>query len=307
MKPASERDFLVCINGAAGRQAQQALAQRIRERLPAARLLALVELEPGPLLAGELDRLARRCAAADAVLVVAGGDGTISAALAAVRRHQVVLGVIPVGTFNFFARDRGIPLQPEAALDLLLQGQETRLPLAWVNGIPFCVSASLGVYPRIIAVREQVSALIGRHRLVSLLSGLWVFLTRARGRRLLLTYDGRQQRVRAPMLLASVSPAQLAHFELVEAAAIEQGRMLVFVMQSDATWTLLHYLWACLSGDLKRLQPLQMFLTRQLRVGCRRRSLSVAVDGELHRCRLPLQLRVEAGALRCLVPAEAAP
>ncbi|GAA0792559.1 diacylglycerol/lipid kinase family protein [Marinobacterium sediminicola] len=303
MMSVPRRDFLVCINTSAGDQADLELEHWIRRRIPKQQLLGLQRLKPKSGLVSQLQQQVERCTETGAILVVAGGDGTLSAALRVLAGTEVTLGVIPCGTFNYFVRDRGIPVDSEAAIDVLLHGQARTFSLASINGIPFCVSASLGVYPRIIAAREQVSALTGRNRLVSLLSGIWVFLTRARGRRLYLEHDGEQRVETAPMLLASVSPSQLENFALTEVEGIRRGQMLVFVMQSDAPKALWRYLWASLRGELKRLEQLDYFLTEWLQVSTRRRRVTVAIDGELHRCRSPLVLETRREAYRCLVPA----
>jgi diacylglycerol kinase (ATP) len=68
-----------------------------------------------------LDHLGRR------QLVVAGGDGSFHGVVAALNRRselrQSVLGLIPVGTGNDFARAVGIPLDPEAAARAVLAGK----------------------------------------------------------------------------------------------------------------------------------------------------------------------------------------
>jgi hypothetical protein len=65
-----------------------------------------------------LDRLGHRR------LVVAGGDGSLHGVVAALSRRnelkQTVLGLIPIGTGNDFARAVGIPLDPEAAARAVL-------------------------------------------------------------------------------------------------------------------------------------------------------------------------------------------
>ena len=68
-----------------------------------------------------LDSLGRR------PLVVAGGDGSFHGVVAALNRRselrKTVLGLIPVGTGNDFARAVGIPLDPEAAARAVLAGK----------------------------------------------------------------------------------------------------------------------------------------------------------------------------------------
>jgi diacylglycerol kinase (ATP) len=74
---------------------------------------------------GELDGVLHR--AASRRIVVAGGDGSLHAVVAALhRRNELkdkVLGLIPLGTGNDFARGTGIPLDPAEAAGLILDGE----------------------------------------------------------------------------------------------------------------------------------------------------------------------------------------
>jgi len=74
---------------------------------------------------GELDGVLHRRGGRQ--LVVAGGDGTLHAVIAALhRRHELadaVVGLVPVGTGNDFARGTGIPLDPAAAARVVLEGR----------------------------------------------------------------------------------------------------------------------------------------------------------------------------------------
>lgn len=76
-----------------------------------------------------LDRLGHRR------LVVAGGDGSLHGVVAALSRRnelkQTVLGLIPIGTGNDFARAVGIPLDPEAAARAVLGGSVCPIDLVF--------------------------------------------------------------------------------------------------------------------------------------------------------------------------------
>lgn len=64
----------------------------------------------------------------DQQLVIAGGDGSIHLALECLDRlHRTErgVGIIPLGTGNDFARNHGLPLEPDAAADLVVRGQAT--------------------------------------------------------------------------------------------------------------------------------------------------------------------------------------
>ncbi|MGH3347031.1 MAG: diacylglycerol/lipid kinase family protein [Nocardioides sp.] len=74
---------------------------------------------------GELDGVLHR--AGTRRIVVAGGDGSLHAVVTALhRRHELadsVLGLIPLGTGNDFARCMDVPLDPEDAARLVLDGE----------------------------------------------------------------------------------------------------------------------------------------------------------------------------------------
>jgi diacylglycerol kinase (ATP) len=80
---------------------------------------------------GELDSVLQR--AGSRRIVVAGGDGSLHAVVSALHRrqelHTAVVGLLPMGTGNDFARSLGIPLNPEEAAMVVVSGEVRRLDL----------------------------------------------------------------------------------------------------------------------------------------------------------------------------------
>jgi diacylglycerol kinase (ATP) len=74
---------------------------------------------------GELDGVLHR--AGSRRIIVAGGDGSLHAVVAALHRRNdlkaAVLGLLPLGTGNDFARGTGIPLDIEEAARVILTGE----------------------------------------------------------------------------------------------------------------------------------------------------------------------------------------
>ncbi len=60
------------------------------------------------------------------------------------------MGVIPYGTFYYSARTHGIPTDPAAAMQHLLDADPTPMQVAAINDQFFLVNASLGVYPELL-------------------------------------------------------------------------------------------------------------------------------------------------------------
>ena len=93
---------------------------------------------------GDAARFAGEAAAlgVDAVVAV-GGDGTVNEVVNGLSGHDVPLGIIPLGTANDFARQAGIPLDADHAMDIILRRNPVRMDTGEVNGRRY-LNASVG-------------------------------------------------------------------------------------------------------------------------------------------------------------------
>lgn len=95
--------------------------------------------------AAQLRQLATEAAAVDYERVfVAGGDGTAHAALNALRGTETALGLLPLGHGNDLARALGVPLDPRAAAEFLLQARVSSIDLARVGKESYACVGSVG-------------------------------------------------------------------------------------------------------------------------------------------------------------------
>jgi lipid kinase YegS len=95
---------------------------------------------------GDAERFARDGAQRGVDAVVAlGGDGTVNEVLNGLDGSQVPLGIIPVGTANDFARQIGLPDDPDHAMDVILRRPAVRIDTASLNGRRFVNVSSGGV------------------------------------------------------------------------------------------------------------------------------------------------------------------
>jgi len=96
--------------------------------------------------AGEAKDLAARFAAAgEPVVIAAGGDGTLNEVVNGLIGSQTILGVLPAGTMNVFAREMGIPFGSlEQAFQIIECGFTREVDLFAANGSPFVQMAGVG-------------------------------------------------------------------------------------------------------------------------------------------------------------------
>ncbi len=79
------------------------------------------------------------------VVIVGGGDGSLSASLKAMVKTGSTLGVMPLGTGNQFARDLDIPSDITRASQIIAAGFRAKVVVTELNGAPFLNVATLGL------------------------------------------------------------------------------------------------------------------------------------------------------------------
>src|SRR5690606_25687176 len=133
----------------------ESLQEILQRVIPRERLGSIHIVRQGDDFGSVLDRALEDCRRSQGVLVAAGGDGTLSSVIGRVMPLGIRLGIIPQGTFNYFARQYGIPVQPEEAVAALLTAEPVKLPVCLLNGEPLLVNVSLGIHTKIIEARER--------------------------------------------------------------------------------------------------------------------------------------------------------
>src|SRR5206468_9364651 len=105
----------------------------------------------------------------DGLLIVGGGDGTISAAASALVGTETRLGILPLGTLNHFARDLDIPTDLDEAARLIASGKERRVDVAEMNGRIFINNSAIGLYPQMVVDRDLQQRRLGRSKRLAMI------------------------------------------------------------------------------------------------------------------------------------------
>lgn len=135
--------------------------------------------------------------------IVGGGDGTLRNVAQALAGSDATLGLIPLGTYNRFARDAGLPLHWRDALDVALHGRVTAVDVGCVNGAVFLSAVTFGVHAAMLHERERLRARSGRG--VALARAAATALAAFPVSRLRLEIEGRSRNVVTSVFAVSVN------------------------------------------------------------------------------------------------------
>ena len=227
-------------------------------------------------------------------VVAVGGDGTINAVARAAHAHGCAMGLVPQGTFNYFARTHGLPEDAAESTRVLLQGAPVPVQVGVVNEQLFLVNASLGLYPEMLKDREAYTARFGRHRLVVLFASATTLLRTYRALRLIIRCEGVEREITTATLFVGNNRVQLERLGLPEAEAPDDGRVAAVVLRPIGTLAMLGLMLRGALGTLGEADTIERFQFTQMQVRPRllpgRRSIRVAMDGEVSRLRVPLHI-----------------
>jgi diacylglycerol kinase family enzyme len=227
---------------------------------------------------GEGDDPHRLALEADAeALGVAGGDGSLAAVASAAIERDIPFVCVPFGTRNHFARDIGLDRDDPLGALAAFRGVERRVDVGLVGERIFLNNVSLGLYARLVHRREH-----HRRRWEAMAAVRALGLAFARRHPLDARVDG--EPLRARILLVANNHYRLDLFSLGERDRLDAGELHLYAAEG-----LFPVQW------VERAAP-------SFRIDLPGPRVGAAVDGEPVELETPLELRVDPGRLRLLVP-----
>lgn len=240
------------------------------------------------------------------VVVAGGGDGTVNTVANAIFAHDIALGVLPLGTLNHFARDLGVPVDMREAAAVIVAGHCICIDAGDVNGRLFLNNSSVGLYPRIVELRERYRA----RGLEKWIVAAWATLRvtrKSRALRIQVSVDGRDAVQTTPLIFIGNNEYRMAGFDAASRASLTGGQLALYVVHGDGRWAFLRLVWQILVGTATDNGALVMSTATSASIDlpfdASITELSVAVDGEVTTLQLPLRYQIRPRGLRVMVPA----
>ena len=281
--------------GMASREAREKLTTLLTATLPGCEL---VFTKAGD----DIPTLAKEAVHQGATLVVAGGgDGTVNAVASALVRTESVLGVLPLGTLNHFAKDLKIPLELELAVETLSSGAVLPVDVGIVNGRMFLNNSGLGLYPAIVALRSRQQ----ERGWSKWPAAAWATLKAlARYRQLTITVivEGKQIVRITSIVFVGNNEYILDKGWVHSRASLTGGVLCLYIPRATGLRRLLWFSVLALIGRARKGDDLDAMLLAECTIESRHSQLRSSIDGEVAHLRPPLHYQVEAGALRVMGP-----
>ena len=236
------------------------------------------------------------------LVVVGGGDGSVSSAAQALAGSGAALGIMPLGTLNHLARDLGIPATLQESVQVIASGRTRSIDVAEVNGRTFVNNAAIGLYPLMVIDREAQQDRLGRSKRLAMLVASLRTLMRFHHQRLTLSIDGGEARVDTPLLFVGNNDYQLAFPAAGQRDKLDDGELCVMLMRKKGVPGFLAAMARALLGIQRADDMVRIDGVKQLKVDSARSTITLALDGETLVMKPPLEFRIRPGALKVIAP-----
>lgn len=246
----------------------------------------------------KLDGCVKEAVASGApMIIVGGGDGSLSSAVDHFVGHDSVFALLPFGTANSFARTLGIPLDIDGAIDVIANGRPRRIDLGMIDQDYYANCAAIGLSPQIAeTVPHGLKGWLGRPGYL-----IWAAYQLARFRPFTLTVgEGADAQTIEAVEVRIANGGYHGGTELVEEAEVDSGRIVVQAVLGQSRTRLM---WSWIASSLKlpaRQATTQDFEGKSLRV-VTDPPLPISIDGEVA-AKTPVTVSIAKGAIVVAAP-----
>ena len=239
------------------------------------------------------------------VIVICGGDGTLSYFADAFHKLPVTLAFLPLGTMNLFARALNVPADPGEAAKQLAAGDCRAIDVGHVNGRAFLHHVSFGLHAKLVRQRQRMKHASRLGKIIAGVRAFFLAIRRPPYLRLSIRIDNADV-ASEQMTALVVSNNLFGDGHLPYPDDVNRGELGLYLI-SGRKWGELIKLGAdVVMGRTKANPHVKEDKARRLEITSRSRRkqhfMRAVIDGEIATLRFPLTIETMPSALRVIVP-----
>ncbi|MBK8909070.1 MAG: lipid kinase [Rhodospirillales bacterium] len=232
------------------------------------------------------------------MVVIGGGDGTLSHAIEAVLACDRPLGIIPMGNANDLARTLAIPVNVRQACTIIAAGKTRRIDLGWVNGKHFFNVASMGIS---VSIAARLSGEAKRRwGVLGYLGHAWEALQKSTRFTAEIECDGEHHTFRSIQIAVGNGVHYGGGLTIVDDARIDDGCLDLYSLSPNSIWRLMTLFPVIKWGKHRMVDAIKLLRGSHIRIETDR-PMRINVDGEVV-SETPADFRVVPAAMTVFAP-----
>lgn len=249
------------------------------------------------------------------MVVVGGGDGTVSEVAKGLLHAPIPLGILPIGTYNNIARSLDLPTDMTEACRVLAQGRIRRIDVGLANDEHyFFEAAGVGLDAVLFPLGEEIKG--GRWGRMLQMAQLAIGY---QPQKLRIQFDRpivetrkpvlkrrrqkalqKELRLTAQMVVVANGPYYGTGFTVAPDAAVDDGLLTVSIFRNFSKWELVRHFWSISRGQYHYSPKIETYRAAEVRITSPAK-LPFHIDGRAIG-EVPVALKAIQQALRVIVP-----
>ena len=231
------------------------------------------------------------------MVIVGGGDGSLSSMVDHFIGKDVVFAFLPLGTANSFARTIGVPLDLDGAIEVIAKGEPRKIDVGCINGDYFLNAAAMGLAPRVAeSVPHGLKRTLGRLGYL-----VWAGWSAANFRAFRVKLEDGTRTVRMWATEVRIANGRYhGGIELIENADLKSGEIVIQIVTGRSILKLGWSYFAAATKLKARHQAVREFVAQKFTLSTRPR-MRVSIDGEVA-AETPLEISAVPDAVTIAVP-----
>lgn len=246
----------------------------------------------------EMEPAVRSAVAKAPMVIIGGGDGSLSSNVDFFVGHDTVFAFIPLGTANSFAGTLGIPKDIDSAVDVIANGVRKRIDLGRIDGDYFVNAAAIGLSPMIAqTVPHKLKRYLG---VVGYLIWASWCAFRFRPFKVIITSEGAPKEKFWATEVRIANGSHHGGVELIESQQLDSGVIVIQAVTGRSVWGLAWSWFATITKRRSRHGTTREFRGIRMTLDTRPRQ-NISIDGEVA-ARSPVTVSIAGDVLEVAAP-----
>lgn len=236
------------------------------------------------------------------VFLIAGGDGTIHAAVQKLVDTDIPIAILPVGTFNHFAKELNLINDLAHTFKLIALQHIRQVDVGEVNGQIFINNSSIGFYSHVLKLKEKYQDYFAQNKFLKIIFTAFNIFNVIPIYQLKINIEGEEMMIDTCLVFIGNNYYHLDLTNMGNRAELTGGQLSVYLLKCKSRWQMIRCIFAKIFNTAAKEKYLFETATNHLTIASQSKYINIIVDGELIKLKSPLNYIIHPKKLSVIVP-----
>ena len=223
-------------------------------------------------------------------------------AVQAFLNQDIPIAILPLGTFNLFAKELGYPADIAGLFEIVKNNKVKLIDVAEVNNQIFLNHSTVGFYARIMKMRQKHPKLLTKNKALKILFNMSYFFNELPLYNVTLKSEDKEFAQKICLLVVGNNAHSTDIINTGDPVSFAMGRLEVLVINCKTRWELFKCVLMLIFFKTENNKYISKFSCENLSVSRESKLINVVMDGDLFELESPLSYSINHKQLSVFIP-----